>query len=361
MRSWDDAAVQDKDAFARWFRAMLEAGVHWVPSAFESAFTSAEHGETRTGAHGGSVRSGIRGGGAVVTRVVLLLLVAVALGVLPGCAQRAHRHDVTNSAADTLANGLPQTLLPKLAPWVQVWRHAIPAFTPDSLRHAGPVPFKFESGWAGTGGRINSIRTRALIEVVSPDSARSLDFDSYLDFGRGPDGNPLSEGEPDSRAVLADFKADSAWVVDFCGTTCSHDGAYWVDAERFVLTRTTQTGEQMDGPACPFLDIYDLRRGSAPAGSRCVDHIDKFAELSAGCVRQIDARRRYYDVDSAAIDGRILRGKELLKDRSGRMADRSCLTGLIILDWICRKDLTKDYLYPAFCIMMNAKHAALKS
>ena len=70
---------------------------------------------------------------------------------------------------------------------------------------------------------------------------------------------------------------------------------------------------------------------------------------------------RYYDVASAAIHGRILRGKELLKDRSGRMADRSCLTGLIILDWICRKDLTKDYFYPAFCIMMNAKHAALQS
>jgi len=185
--------------------------------------------------------------------------VAITLGMLPGCAQRVEHPGLANFAADTLANGLPRTLLPKLAPWVEVWRHAIPGFAPDSLRHSGPVLFHFESGWAGTGGRINSIRTRALIEVVSPDSVRSLDFNSYLDFGRAPGGDLLSEGEPDSRAVLADFRADSAWVVDFCGTGCSHDGAYWVDSERFVLTGTTLTGEQLDGPLCPFLDLYDLR------------------------------------------------------------------------------------------------------
>ena len=45
VHSWDESSMQDRDGFARWFRGMLEAGVHWVPSAFESAFTSAEHGE----------------------------------------------------------------------------------------------------------------------------------------------------------------------------------------------------------------------------------------------------------------------------------------------------------------------------
>ena len=67
----------------------------------------------------------------------------------------------------------------------------------DSRLRAGLAPARrtpcrsiSRSGWSGTGGRINSVRTRAVIEVVSPDSARSLDFDSYLDFGRGPDGNP---------------------------------------------------------------------------------------------------------------------------------------------------------------------------
>jgi hypothetical protein len=70
---------------------------------------------------------------------------------------------------------------------------------------------------------------------------------------------------------------------------------------------------------------------------------------------------RLYHFSSAAIHGRILRGKEFLKDRSGREAGRSCLTGLIILDWICSTEVAKDYLYPAFQIMMNAKHAALQS
>jgi hypothetical protein len=188
-----------------------------------------------------------------------LLAVTITLGVLPGCARRTDHSGPTNSQADTLANGLPRALSPKLAPWIEVWRHATPTFALDSLKHAGPTPFKFDGGWAGTGGRVNSVRTRALIEVVSPDSTRSLDFDAYLNFGSDPDGGIEAEREPDSRAVLADFKLDSAWVVDFCGTMCAHDGAYWVDAERFVLTGDTQTGEQMDGPRCPFLDIYDLR------------------------------------------------------------------------------------------------------
>jgi hypothetical protein len=67
---------------------------------------------------------------------------------------------------------------------------------------------------------------------------------------------------------------------------------------------------------------------------------------------------KYYDVASAAIHGRIQRGKELLRDRSRSEATRSCLTGLIILDWICHSGEQKEYWFPAMQIMMNAKHAA---
>lgn len=45
VRDWDDANAQDREAFGHWFRGMLEAGVHWVPSAFEAAFPSAAHGD----------------------------------------------------------------------------------------------------------------------------------------------------------------------------------------------------------------------------------------------------------------------------------------------------------------------------
>jgi hypothetical protein len=191
--------------------------------------------------------------------VVSILLVAVGTGLLPGCSRRAKRESPLGSAADTLSNGLPRTLLPKLKPWIQVWNYAIPRFEPDSLRRVRTAPFTFESGWAGNGGRAETARTRALIEVLSPDSVHALDYDTYLDFDRAPDGGILSEREPDSRAVLADFRVDSAWVVEFFGTAGFHDGAYWIDSQRFVLTGATQTGEQLDGPWCPFLEVYDLR------------------------------------------------------------------------------------------------------
>ena len=43
IRSWDDAAVVDREAFGRFFRAMLARGVLLPPSPFEAAFISAAH------------------------------------------------------------------------------------------------------------------------------------------------------------------------------------------------------------------------------------------------------------------------------------------------------------------------------
>jgi glutamate-1-semialdehyde 2,1-aminomutase len=44
VRSWDDAGRVDRDAWATFFRAMLERGVLLPPSPFECAFVSAAHG-----------------------------------------------------------------------------------------------------------------------------------------------------------------------------------------------------------------------------------------------------------------------------------------------------------------------------
>jgi len=43
VASWDDAAAVDREAYARFFRAMLKRGVLLPPSAFESAFISIAH------------------------------------------------------------------------------------------------------------------------------------------------------------------------------------------------------------------------------------------------------------------------------------------------------------------------------
>jgi glutamate-1-semialdehyde 2,1-aminomutase len=43
VRSYRDTLSADKDAFNRFFHAMLEAGVYFAPSAFEAGFVSVAH------------------------------------------------------------------------------------------------------------------------------------------------------------------------------------------------------------------------------------------------------------------------------------------------------------------------------
>jgi len=45
VTDWSSAAKCDKEAFARFFRAMLDKGVYLPPSQFEAAFVSAAHTE----------------------------------------------------------------------------------------------------------------------------------------------------------------------------------------------------------------------------------------------------------------------------------------------------------------------------
>jgi glutamate-1-semialdehyde 2,1-aminomutase len=45
IRSWDDASAVDREAYGRFFRAMLAQGILLPPSAFESAFLSIAHDE----------------------------------------------------------------------------------------------------------------------------------------------------------------------------------------------------------------------------------------------------------------------------------------------------------------------------
>ena len=45
VRDFAQAKRTDRHAYNRWFHALLEAGVYLPPSAFEAAFSSAEHGE----------------------------------------------------------------------------------------------------------------------------------------------------------------------------------------------------------------------------------------------------------------------------------------------------------------------------
>jgi glutamate-1-semialdehyde 2,1-aminomutase len=46
IRNFDDVRRTDREAYARFFHAMLERNVYLPPSAFEAWFTSSAHGET---------------------------------------------------------------------------------------------------------------------------------------------------------------------------------------------------------------------------------------------------------------------------------------------------------------------------
>jgi glutamate-1-semialdehyde 2,1-aminomutase len=43
-RSYAEVMACDKEAFSRFFHAMLEEGVYYAPSAYEAGFVSAAHG-----------------------------------------------------------------------------------------------------------------------------------------------------------------------------------------------------------------------------------------------------------------------------------------------------------------------------
>jgi glutamate-1-semialdehyde 2,1-aminomutase len=45
VTDWTSAAKSDTEAFARFFRSMLESGIYLPPSQFEAAFISAAHTE----------------------------------------------------------------------------------------------------------------------------------------------------------------------------------------------------------------------------------------------------------------------------------------------------------------------------
>lgn len=203
-----------------------------------------------------STRRTARGSLAGNAAALLLLVLALASA---GCSRRAAERAPGAAGADTLANGLPRALVPELDAWVRVWRASVPGFAPESLARTEPVPFPFESPQPGQGMRwAETVRSRALILVPSPDSAYAVDFDRYLDFD-SEGGSPDFGREPDSAPMFLDFAHDTLWTIAFCGTSCFYDGAYWVDSRRFALTGAAQTGEDYNGPWQPFLDVHDLR------------------------------------------------------------------------------------------------------
>ena len=60
VRNWDDAAACDTDAFARYFRAMLDAGFLIAPSQFEALFIGICHADEEIERFGRAAREAFR-------------------------------------------------------------------------------------------------------------------------------------------------------------------------------------------------------------------------------------------------------------------------------------------------------------
>jgi hypothetical protein len=156
--------------------------------------------------------------------------------------------------ADTLGNGLPRDIAAKLRPVVRLWRYGLRGFALDSLaRGAGSVVnLGFE--WGGKDARDIGDRN---LDVWSPDSTRWLNHDFYIEAGE-EGGSIEFGGDVDSAPVLGDVKRDSVGRLDFCGTPCAFDGAWWIDDSRFVLIGNIEADLDTTGNREFFLDLYDL-------------------------------------------------------------------------------------------------------
>lgn len=217
-----------------------------------------------------------------------ILLIAAAC-LAGGCSRATDSRPTAGATSDSLKNGVPRALVPQLMGWSQLWRIANPRFATDSLTKVSVGPFELTAPRAGAKHPIPNARTRAGIEVLSPDSSKSLDFDVYLGLEAG------TGREPDSSPALADFSRDTLWRVAFCGTACFYDGAYWVDENRFALTGASRSGEQADGPWGAFLELYDLQSQRRTRWSS----------------RTVDAERfeRFRAASDSALTARIERGR----------------------------------------------------
>jgi hypothetical protein len=162
-------------------------------------------------------------------------------------------------SVDTLANGLPIGAVAAADDWVQICRRTIPHFVLDSLVPASPHLFQFHEAWPGLASRARgthgAIGERGLY-MYSPDSCRFVNFNMYAEVTRDKDGRLIAGDDPESAPVLGDLVADTLWMIGICRACCSFDGAYWVDASRFVLTGMTVVDCETSRP---FVNLYDLR------------------------------------------------------------------------------------------------------
>ncbi len=158
------------------------------------------------------------------------------------------------------AGRLTRELRQPLADWVSYWRAYDPAFALDSLRWTLADTILVER----TEAISDSLRTTPSPRgwAWSPDRSRVVDPNWYREWD--PDRNEYMY-EPDAVTELLDFTTRTGTFLQFCGTGCRNDAAFWLDRERFALVGWTDT-DMGDSLFAPRVTVYDLERRTTATG-----------------------------------------------------------------------------------------------
>lgn len=189
-----------------------------------------------------------------------IVVLAIAATLVAGCSRQNGHSSPSPTSGDTLANGLQRADVPRLLPWITMWRAAIPRLEADSLRLEGLAP-SLRGGYAQPAKDFDSLSKEeaaafAVLMARSPDGRYRLMFDRYQSISE-ENGALEIGGEPDSSPLLIDERLGLAYRLDFCGTPCGYDWGCWLDSVRFALGGWSQTGSKGDSLRGD-LSIYSL-------------------------------------------------------------------------------------------------------
>jgi hypothetical protein len=189
-------------------------------------------------------------------RAVAALALGLALSAVlavSSCGRRERAPQWTSVPYVGQGDSLINALRPRLVQWLALWHQADPDFVLDSLARGERVRFQPERSMpvARAPGR-----AAASLSQPSPDSARLLLPDSYIEVVRSRRGIDLYR-EPDSAPAVVDLATGTQHVLFTYGTLNRFDDGFWIDASRFALWGWAQTGNEPPRWA-GTLAVYDL-------------------------------------------------------------------------------------------------------
>jgi hypothetical protein len=178
---------------------------------------------------------------------------------------------------------LINAIAPRLAPWLAMWREAMPGFTPDSLYRVGAAP-AFRKGYVQPLKNVYPPPAERepvflILSAHSPDGRYNLIFDWYQHIGDSS-GDVEIGGEPDSAPLLLDLRGGVSNQFDACGTGCGFHWGVWLSPTRFALAGwhdADPTGRWKQGS----LKIYSIADSSSTAYVTRPVSRPKFAQYRA--------------------------------------------------------------------------------